>query len=398
MLDNTETPEAPATKERLPSRRGVTLSDLHLFSDYAEYANSEAFERLLDHTLGVPGVLPSTSRERYTPNADVCVLNGDIFEFEKPSARYSQQEMVDNAIDWMRKLVTRHPKTEFHYIFGNHDAVESGDSSLSFARRMHELADELSAEGYRFTVHDVSCVIGCNALFTHGDIPLRNLEMEQPRQFMDAEKARYPDDLTLTNAISGSLQNDPTHNLETWFNILAYKSELVHKLFLGLAAVHNHHTRITPVIAENLAETLSNMQNVKHKPVHIFTGHTHLPVENLKYKIQATDAEGQPYEQKFRFHNTGSGVRMEEFNMLEFEIKTSRITPVDGGKPYIRERVKDVRLAREIEHFPRYTRAREGFTEKLSRATSGISNRNWSQKFDPKNREEAEKNGHVHLR
>lgn len=121
------------------------VSDLHLFCKRSEAHRYTA------------------SLDRAIAEAEVCVLNGDIFDF-RWSVFESVGETVHEAISWLDRIIARHPHCEFHYIFGNHDSVKVFIDAL----------DAYAAQTERLTCHhDLFRLNG--AVFLHGDVADRKM-------------------------------------------------------------------------------------------------------------------------------------------------------------------------------------------------------------------------------
>ena len=93
------------------SKRGLVISDLHLFS-----SRSDGFS-LMDKIWNDLRKL------------DVLVLNGDIFDF-RWSQLTSEEETINEALKWLQKVVEISDDIQIHYIIGNHDCIVDFTKSI----------------------------------------------------------------------------------------------------------------------------------------------------------------------------------------------------------------------------------------------------------------------------
>ena len=120
-------------------RRGLVISDLHLFS-----SRSEGF-KLMDQL------------ETKFADVDLLVLNGDIFDF-KWSQLSSEGETITEAVIWLEKLIVNFSNLEIHYILGNHDCITKFTESLK----------KLSSKHKSLKIHGTQLQID-RFLFLHGE-------------------------------------------------------------------------------------------------------------------------------------------------------------------------------------------------------------------------------------
>ncbi|MEX2176975.1 MAG: metallophosphoesterase [Pirellulaceae bacterium] len=123
----------------MPYRRTFFVSDLHLFSRRS---------LALEHTH---------SLQQAAARSQVFVLGGDIFDF-RWSTLGSTQATVDAAIRWLDDLIGSHPRTDFHFVQGNHDCN----------RRFVAALDQYAAARSNLTAHPYYFRLG-ESLFLHGD-------------------------------------------------------------------------------------------------------------------------------------------------------------------------------------------------------------------------------------
>lgn len=305
------------------AKTGITVSDLHLFSDYTV----------------TPQMMPRihAAAER----ADVFVLNGDIFEFNYPSKGLTQDDVLEGAVKWLRELALAHPRTQIHFVLGNHDGVHCPENpKRDFPARLKKLEQEIKDSGAsNFHFHPETFMPAANALFTHGDLPLRGQNLEK-RPYVDIDAAKVQE-VSATQALENIFRGDWGRSVGHYVEQVVYANAALHKASQIGAALHNRHTRIHPILAKHL----THHQKVKdrHDIFHIFTGHTHIPITNEMETVTLADCEGKEYRQTFAFHNTGSSVREEEFNMLEFDIIPQRAAGKELSK-------KDSRYVWQVDH------------------------------------------------
>jgi UDP-2,3-diacylglucosamine hydrolase len=216
--------------------KAFVVSDLHLFSARADFLRgAEAIEKGLK-------------------NADYCVLNGDIFDFEW-SLFDDAQKTAKAALRWLDELASQFPKKEIHYVMGNHDAAPELAALLSDYKKEN------------FFWHPAFFERG-GVLFLHGDLPLegKNLFERHIREI----KSRPQSWAWLDKGYDA---------------ILALR---IHLLVVRLLSIPYCLNRIT----ESLARAGTSVKKYRS----VCFGHTHRPFCNVAWK-------GVP------FHNSGSAVR-----------------------------------------------------------------------------------------
>ena len=134
------------------TRRGVVLSDLHLFSRRSQ------------------GVDCVRSMRPALASAEVLVLNGDIFDFRWSTLR-GLETTAAAALDWLRGLAEGFPNCRIHYVLGNHDCL------ALFRERLAALAVALP----RLQWHEHALRLG-SALFLHGDCADGEMDASRLRQ------------------------------------------------------------------------------------------------------------------------------------------------------------------------------------------------------------------------
>ncbi len=348
--------DAHLTDER-HAKLGITASDLHLFSDYT--VTQQMMPRI------------HAAAER----ADIFVLNGDIFEFNFPSKGLSQDDVLERAISWLREFARAHPHTQIHFVLGNHDGVHCPENpQRDFPTRLRMLETELQNTGAgNFHFHAESFMPAANALFTHGDLPLRGQNLEK-RPYVDIDDAKVPE-ISAAEAVGQIVKGNWGKAAGHYVEQVVYAHTSLHKASQIGAALHNRHTRIHPI----LAKQLTRHQKVKdlHDIFHIFTGHTHIPLANEMETVTLADCDGKKYRQTFAFHNTGSSVREEEFNMLEFDIVPQRAAGNELKKADSRYvwQVEHVRAAQEVRGLKRPGRLEQLLYQRVSDVATGVRGR-----------------------
>lgn len=126
-------------------KRGLVVSDLHLFSPRSEGSS-----------------LMAEMREELA-SVDVLVLNGDIFDFRWSCLR-DQSTTISAAVDWLVVLLDDFKGETIHYILGNHDCLGTFSSRLDEIARMHP----------EFSCHELRLILNRN-LFLHGDCANRRM-------------------------------------------------------------------------------------------------------------------------------------------------------------------------------------------------------------------------------
>ncbi|MFP4282012.1 MAG: metallophosphoesterase [Opitutales bacterium] len=122
-------------------KRGVTFGDLHLLAGRHAFMAGREWQT------------------RWREDYDLCVLNGDIFDF-RWARQMHPEEALAAARSWLEDLLQPVGRARFIVIMGNHDALPA----------YHALLDELMAENahLRWAEHWVR--VG-DKVFFHGDFP-----------------------------------------------------------------------------------------------------------------------------------------------------------------------------------------------------------------------------------
>ena len=126
-------------------KRGLVISDLHLFSPRSDGASLLA------------GIMHELT------NVDVLVLNGDIFDF-RWSCLPDQSATITAAMEWLEALLVNFQGESVHYILGNHDCLGAFSSRLDALTRKHPA----------FSCHEFQLILN-RKLFLHGDCSNRRM-------------------------------------------------------------------------------------------------------------------------------------------------------------------------------------------------------------------------------
>lgn len=339
------------------TKTGITVSDLHLFSDYT------VTEQMM------PRIHAAAER------ADIFVLNGDIFEFNFPSKGLTQDAVLERAMNWLRELALAHPRTQIHFVLGNHDGVHCPERpERDFPTRLKQLEQELKdSDAGNFHFHPETFMPAANALFTHGDLPLRGQNLEK-RPYVDIDEAKVPE-ISAVEALGSIFKGTWGSSVGNYVEQVVYANAVLHKASQIGAALHNRRTRIHPILAKHL--TYHHKVKDLHDIFHIFTGHTHVPITNEMETVTLADCEGKEYRQTFAFHNTGSSVREEEFNMLEFDIVPQRAAGKELNKQDSRYvwQVEHVRAAEELRGLKRPGKLERLLYQRVTDVATGVRGR-----------------------
>ena len=207
-------------------RRGLVISDLHLFS-----SRSEGF-RLMDNL------------EKKLANVDLLVLNGDIFDF-KWSQLSSEDETITKAVIWLENLIVNFSNLEVHYILGNHDCITKFTGSLK----------KLSSKHKSLKVHGTQLQID-RLLFLHGECT--NWKMDES----DLIRFRHAWSQKKTSPRSHALLYDAMDKL-------------------GISKGFHNCYYPKPVTVKRVAYHLDKiLPNWREKIDHCYFGHTHLAFQN----------------------------------------------------------------------------------------------------------------------
>ena len=225
------------------------VSDLHLFCKRSEaHLHTDALHAAI-------------------AEAQICVLNGDIFDF-RWSVFDSVERTVEEAIGWLDEVIAQHPHCHFHYVFGNHDSVKLFIDTL----------DGYAARTARITCHHDLFRLN-TSVFLHGDVAGRKMtqaEFEAARRVWQFDRKR------------GKLVNR-VYDLAFWVG--------AHRAIPRLVFPHE-------VVAERLVHYLDAVGQGRDAGVtDVYYGHTHVAVRGFHY-------EG------LCFHNSGAPMPKLGFSIL----------------------------------------------------------------------------------
>ncbi len=220
-------------------KSGYVVSDLHLFA-----------ERSAAH--GLMDELRESARK-----ADFLVLNGDIFDF-RWTVLPTIEDTARAAARWLGDLAAEHPHCRFFYVMGNHDALEPfADELADLAGRTHNI--DWFPSHLRLD----------NALFLHGDLPLRR-----------RRTAGFTRQIAATERIKGG------------FLTLCYRF-LIATRALRIGSLFHRRRRCAKRILRSLSAQDADWTD---GITDVYFGHTHAPYSDFR-------CDG------VTFHNTGSAVR-----------------------------------------------------------------------------------------
>lgn len=235
---------------------GATVSDLHLFSHHSR-----------------PGRY-LRQIEVAAQEADVFVLNGDIFDF-KWSQHGVFSRSVSAAEQFIETLLDEFPECRFHVILGNHDAVPPYMDALT----------ELEEKHPNLFWHEFACVIE-DRVFLHGDAIHAGNNNAALRRFRS--KLQRP-------ANGHALQR------------MAHKA--VHRSHVQWVAFRMFPKRI---LASRLLAYLDNENWLNGNTVrHVHFGHTHHDFEDFLYR-------------GIYFHNSGSATHGARLRVVKFPLQGDR--------------------------------------------------------------------------
>jgi UDP-2,3-diacylglucosamine hydrolase len=211
------------------SRRGIVISDLHLFARRSR------------------GAARFDSVRSKLSSVDVLVLNGDTFDF-RWSTLGDQKETLPAAMNWLRELAGDFPGCHIHFVVGNHDCTGA------FLDELAALAVALPL----FQWHEYLLRLG-PALFFHGDCAHRHMDQRGLSRFRQNWQRDW-----------------------RWSPALAAAYACVDRLGIT-RRVHEWHFPQRKTV-ERIAHYLDNTcPGWREQTRDCFFGHTHLPFSNYKF-------------------------------------------------------------------------------------------------------------------
>lgn len=230
-------------------RPSYFLSDLHFFSSRSTAPAHE------------PEINDCAKR------AHTLILGGDIFDF-KWSRHSTLRTSVNEAVNWLERLVTNHQECSFYYLLGNHD------SHPDFVTELDRLAfQHANLEWQPHILRLGSCV------FLHGDVIDGGLD----HQSIDARRRKH--------------EEKP---LPMAYRHWLYDAAVQAKLHCLVANVARRHGWVLKKVYRYLAEQgLEAETGIKD----VYFGHTHRPLRSVEYR-------------GLRFHNGGASIRGVSFHII----------------------------------------------------------------------------------
>lgn len=238
--------------------RGVTMSDLHLFADRVPLSSWEEPKRIW--------------REHF----DLCVLNGDVFDFRWARLRASRAEVTAAAAAWLEDLLSPPGRCRFVVLMGNHDAHPS----------YGELLDSLAARHKNLIWGQHWFVLGPK-LFCHGDMPDLTGELENLLSYR-RKHAHHPPASRFGRAIYASATRMGVTGAMP--RVLPWRRQCV---------------RIDVLMRAQLGEAYQGITDV-------YVGHTHVHFLNRECRGK-------------RFHNGGAPLPGGRFVPLAFSFQESEL-------------------------------------------------------------------------
>ena len=245
-------------------------------TDVCFVADLHKFALRSDADLVEPAIREAAAR------SDLCVLGGDIFDF-RWSTYPSPEATAEAAIAWLRDLTTAIPDTDFVLLLGNHDHAEP---LLERLPRYAESAGNF--EWFRYYLR-----VG-SAVFLHGDAA------DVPR--------RSRTGLTHAGALQRMRERSRHHGQRP-------RGKAQNHVYRQFVRSRLHH--VVPRIAypkrrvvRRLHAYLEHLNLAAKDGVRsVYFGHTHFPVDGLRYA-------------GLTFHNGGAPIGDRSFRVL-----TARLEP-----------------------------------------------------------------------
>jgi UDP-2,3-diacylglucosamine hydrolase len=199
-------------------------------------------------------------------DADIIVLNGDIFDFRW--SHYPDHETtVYAAVEWLEELVSLAPDSEFRYVMGNHDTVSDFVPFL----------DQLSDKHAGFYWHEFTWQYQ-DILFLHGDAIHSRMSHDQFLEYRNAWKADQQRSKTA----------DRLYDAASAAGLI----NLIHKLGFP------ERKSVTRMSAYLESTGLNKGINK------VYFGHTHVAINGIDYK-------------GIRYFNCGAAMKGTPFNVLK---------------------------------------------------------------------------------
>lgn len=233
--------------------KGTTFSDLHLLADRQPLKH---FEKWMT---------------KWQKEYDLCILNGDIFDFRWSRERDRDRSLI-RAERWLRGLMEPYQRAQFVVLQGNHDSVP----------HYQMLLRKLQGEYEHFHWQEHWWVLG-NKVFLHGDVPDVSGRMETLQQYRDHH--------------SGMSMQSP-HPIKHWVYSKATQAGLtgiIPRILPWKKQCRNTHA----FLRTQLGHRYDNIQDV-------YLGHTHVHYSDYSHH-------------GIRFHNCGAPLKGAKFYPNDFE-------------------------------------------------------------------------------
>ncbi len=217
-----------------------TVSDLHLFSRRSRAeAQMDTIYRALE-------------------DADVFVLNGDIFDFRWSTAG-GHEATCQKALAWLADILERAPKCQFHYVLGNHDNVAFFVDKL----------DAFAQSKTNLSWHLFHIRIGA-ALFLHGDVANRKMTADE----LAASRGKWENDDPKVDTLGRIYEGISRTGMVKAVYLLTFPERTVLRRL-------NHY--------------LQDIGEGPHSGVRrVYFGHTHLAMDNVEYNGMTFHNGGAP--------------------------------------------------------------------------------------------------------
>ena len=235
--------------------RGYTTSDLHLLS------NRSSADRLMPRL------------HQATAEADLCILNGDIFDFQW-SVYPDLRESLDYAENWIRDLVSQYRHCRFVFLMGNHDSLPAYGDLLDALAGTHE---NLAWEPFHLKLG--------SKVFLHGDV---------------GSSSHCPE------ALAAYRQRWHGRRRRAWVRAayLACTHLGIPRLIHECTPVRRYAGDVVAYLKAELGPAFTEVRDV-------YFGHSHKPVTDYQW-------------QGLRFHNTGATI-----HRVRSRIQTFTYDPAD---------------------------------------------------------------------
>jgi UDP-2,3-diacylglucosamine hydrolase len=210
-------------------RRGVFVSDLHLFSPRSAAAG-------LDDQIAA-----------YREAHECIILGGDIFDF-KWSTHSHWRATLAAADQWLRDLLDKSGESQIVYLAGNHDCHPE----------FLEQLDRLAKKAERLSWHPHAAQLG-DCLFLHGDV----LDAGASLQQLGAYRERYQ---------HTSAQPDFLHR--------SYDAAVAMRIHKWLPKLHHRQEKTVDKLGRLLLELLPD--DSLRTTDRVYFGHTHNPIRGRR--------------------------------------------------------------------------------------------------------------------